>query len=336
MKSNLNFALVGCGRIGRRHAEQITKYAKLSAVCDIRLERAEKFAMDFNSPFFLDIDSMLSSSCKIDVVSVCTPNGLHAQHSISALKARKHVLVEKPMAISVKDCEDMIKFAENFNKRLFVVKQNRFNPPIQALKRVIEDGRLGKILSVHLNCFWNRDQDYYLSSDWKGTKSMDGGTLFTQFSHFIDLFYWMFGDIKEAKSFITNSNHEGIIEFEDSGVVILKFEKDVIGSINYSVNSYKQNMEGSITVFGENGTVKVGGQYLNVLEYQLIDGYKIENLPESGPANNYGNYQGSMSNHDRVYENVVDVLTKEGTITTNFLDGLKTVQIIENIYLNKL
>lgn len=156
--------------------------------------------------------------------------------------------------------------------------------------------------------------------------------MYTQFSHFVDLLYYLVGDVREAKAFGANYTHEGIIEFEDTGVVILKFHNGAIGTINYTVNSYAGNMEGSLTLFGDKGTVKIGGQYLNELEYQRIEDYKIENLPVGNKANNYGQYQGSMSNHDRIYENVVDVLLNGGQITTNMFEGLKTVEIIDKIY----
>lgn len=328
----IEFAIIGCGHIAQRHAEHIENYASLKAVCDIKEDRARSFNEKFGCNYYNNVDEMLKNEHNIDVVSICSPNGLHAEHSIKSLLSGKHVLCEKPMALSVKKCEAMIKAAEDSNKRLFVVKQNRFNPPVVALKKVIEDGSLGNILSVQLNCFWSRDENYYKNSDWKGTKKMDGGTLFTQFSHFIDLLYWLIGDIKEVNAFCGNLNHKNIIEFEDTGVVIVGFDNGVLGTINYTVNSYKKNMEGSITVFGEKGTIKVGGQYLNVLEYQNIKDYIIKDLPESGPANDYGFYQGSMSNHDKVYENVIDVLQNNSRITTSFLDGLKTVQIIEKIY----
>jgi predicted dehydrogenase len=146
------------------------------------------------------------------------------------------------------------------------------------------------------------------------------------------LLYWLFGDFTDVEAYLSNSNHVGQIEFEDSGVIIARIRDNMIATINFTVNSYRKNMEGSITVFGEKGTVKIGGQYLNVLEYQELENYVIEGIPESSPANDYGSYQGSMSNHDKVYANVVDVLLNGGTITTNFLDGLKTVQIIEKIY----
>jgi predicted dehydrogenase len=236
------------------------------------------------------------------------------------------------MAISVSECKQMMIEADKSGKDLFIVKQNRFNPPVAALKQVIAEGRLGKILSAELNCFWNRNDEYYRQSDWKGRKALDGGTLFTQFSHFIDLLYWLIGDVKSLSAYGKNYIHSGLVEFEDTGAVILRFEGGAIGTINYTVNSYDKNMEGSITVFGEKGTVKIGGQYLNVLEYQSIEGYEIKGLPESRPANDYGFYQGSMSNHERVYENVIDVLTSGGTIAANAYEGMKTVDIIERIY----
>ncbi len=235
------------------------------------------------------------------------------------------------MAINVNDCGEMIKTAEQANKRLFAIKQNRFNPPVEAVKKLIDEGRLGKIYSVQLSCFWNRNADYYANS-WKGTKNLDGGTLYTQFSHFVDLLYWMIGDVKDVEAYTSNYAHQDTIEFEDTGVVILKFQNGAIGTINYSVNSYGKNMEGSLTIFGEKGTVKIGGQYLNELEYQNIAGYKIENLATGNTANNYGNYQGSMSNHDKIYANLVDVLTNNASISTSAFEGLKTVEIIDKIY----
>lgn len=328
----ISFAVIGVGRIGARHVEHILKLGELKAVCDINIKKLAEISQLYKCETFQNIDEMLISKNDIDVISVCTPNWLHKEHVIKSLNSGKHVLVEKPMALSVKDCEAMITAAESMNKRLFIVKQNRFNPPIIELKKVIDAGKLGKLLSFQVNCFWNRNEDYYRNSSWKGKKNLDGGTLYTQFSHFIDIIYWLFGDVLEVKSYLSNSNHEGIIEFEDSGVVILKFENGVTGTLNYNVNSYKKNMEGSITVFGEKGTIKVGGEYLNTLEYQNIEGFEIIGLPESKPANNYGNYQGSMSNHDKVYENVINVLSKNEKIMTNFIDGMKTIQIIEKIY----
>ena len=204
----------------------------------------------------------------------------------------------------------------------------------EFVKKIIDEGKLGNIYSVQLNCFWNRNDEYYNNSDWKGTKKLDGGILFTQFSHFIDLLFWMIGDVKEIYAFHKNFSHQNIIEFEDTGVVVLKFFNGVLGTINYTINSYAKNMEGSITIFSEKGTVKIGGQYLNELEYQMINNFEIKDLPKGNPPNNYGKYVGSMSNHDKVYKNVVEVLKNDGVIATNGFEGLKTVEIIEKIYAN--
>jgi UDP-N-acetyl-2-amino-2-deoxyglucuronate dehydrogenase len=334
--NKLKFSIVGCGRIASRHAEQISRIADLVSVCDIAPEKAELFGKQYGARIYTDLDNMLASEKEIDVIAVCSPNGLHAEHSIKAFRKGLHVVCEKPMAISVYDCGEMIKEAEKANKRLFVVKQNRYNPPVQAVKAAIESNKLGRIYSVQLCCFWNRNEDYYSGSDWKGTKKLDGGTLFTQFSHFIDLLYWMFGDVRKAEAITRNFHHNDIIEFEDTGAVILEFYNGIIGTVNFTVNSYSKNMEGSLTVFGENGTVKIGGQYLNELEYQDIRDFTISNLPAGNPPNNYGKYTGSMSNHNKVYDNVVDVLLHSGTIGTNGFEGLKTVEIIDKIYLSAL
>jgi predicted dehydrogenase len=330
--NRINFAIIGCGYIGKRHAEHIAKLGNLIAVCDLKDDRAIQLSNLYRCDHYFNIDNLLQNSENIDVVAVCTPNGLHAEHTIKALKKGIHVVCEKPMALNVSDCQSMIKTAKDVDKTLFIIKQNRFNPPIIALKKVIEEKRLGKILNVQLNCFWNRTDAYYLDSDWKGKKSLDGGILFTQFSHFIDLLYWLVGDISKVHSISRNFIHPQTIEFEDSGVVLLEFNCGAIGTINFTINSYQKNMEGSITIMGEKGTVKVGGQYLNVLEYQSIENYTISDIPESRPANEYGFYQGSMSNHDKIYENVIYVLNNNGKVATTGEDGLKTVEIIEKIY----
>ena len=327
----LKFSIVGCGRVARRHAEHIHNLGELVSVCDIATDRAARLAEHYGALAYGSIDELLNETPAVDVIAVCTPNGLHAQHTVQALQAGAHVLCEKPMALTVSDCNAMIRTAQNAGKKLFIVKQNRFNPPVAAVKRVIEEGRLGEIYSAQVNCFWNRGPAYYTDS-WRGTKDLDGGTLFTQFSHFIDLLYWLIGDIDTAKGFIANRGHKDSIEFEDTGVISVKFTTGDIGTINYTVNSHRRNMEGSLTLFGEKGTVKIGGQYLNELEYQDIEDYRIERLPPGNPANNYGEYQGSMSNHDKVYQNVIDTLTGNGEIATDGFDGLKTVEIIEKIY----
>ncbi|MGC8453704.1 MAG: Gfo/Idh/MocA family protein [Cylindrospermopsis raciborskii] len=329
----LKVGIIGCGRIAQRHAHHIknTRGLELVAVCDIVQDRAAKLALDYGVHPYFKIHDLLNSESAIDIVSICTPNGLHAEHTILALRSGKHVLCEKPMAINLQDCGSMIYEAERANKRLFVIKQNRFNPPVVAVKELIDAGKLGKINSVQLNCFWNRNDRYYENS-WKGSLDLDGGTLYTQFSHFIDLLYYFVGDVKQVEAFGDNFQHRGTIDFEDTGVVIMKFLNGAIGAMHYTVNSYKNNMEGSLTLFAERGTVKIGGQYLNELEYQNIEGFEISNLPLGNAANNYGEYQGSMSNHDLVYKNLVEVFSHSAAVATNMFEGLKTIEIIDKIY----
>lgn len=329
----INFGIVGCGYIGNRHCEHISANT-LSAVAgfyDVKPEKARLLGEKYGAPVHDSLASLLKNP-DIHIVSVCTPNGLHASHAIEVLKAGKHVLIEKPMALTVEDCEQIIHTAMQMGRLVFVVKQNRFNPPVQAIKQLVAEGKLGKIYAVQVNCFWNRNEAYYKNSDWKGKKQLDGGTLFTQFSHFVDIMYYLFGDVEAAQGIMKNVNHDSLIEFEDTGFFTLRFKNGMLGSFNYTTSSYKQNMEGSITVFAENGTIKVGGRYMNAIDYQCTNGLDIVDLPVSGLANDYGYYQGSMSNHDKIIENVVETLNGRTHIMTNAMEGLKTVEIIEKMY----
>ncbi len=327
----LSFAIVGCGRIAQRHAGQMIKHGKLVAVCDIIPQKADEMGSAYRAKSYYTIEELLATEKGLDIVSICSPNGLHAVHAIQALEAGNHVLVEKPLCTRVTDGKTMINTAERTGKKLFVVKQNRYNPPVIFLKDLISTGKLGKIYSFQINCFWNRPGVYY--QDWKGTLKLDGGTLFTQFSHFIDLLYWLLGDVAEVKTTVKNFAHPSI-EFEDTGIALFEMKSGVIGSLNYTVNSFGKNMEGSFTVFAENGTVKIGGQYLNELEYCEVAGIPRPDLPAGNPANGYGFYKGSMSNHDKVYENLVRAWQDEGHEFVSAAEGLKTVEIIEKIYNN--
>jgi hypothetical protein len=324
------FAIIGCGRIAERHAMQISQMANLLAVCDTNVEVAIQLAQKYKAAYYDNAEHMLNAFPEIEIVSICTPNYLHAEHSILSLNYGKHVLCEKPLAIQVADAQKIIEAAERNQKKLFVVKQNRYNPPIVALKSLLNDNILGKINSFQINCFWNRPSEYYIST-WKGKKELDGGTLFTQFSHFIDLLYWLLGDVKSVKAKIYNFQHAEI-DIEDAGVVLFEMNNGAIGTMNYNVNSYKKNMEGSITLFGEKGTIKIGGQYLNTIEYQSIEGEQIDVNELGNPANDYGFYQGSMSNHDKVYENLLKAIDDSDSQFASAHDGMKTVEIIEMIF----
>ncbi|MBK5271608.1 MAG: Gfo/Idh/MocA family oxidoreductase, partial [Bacteroidia bacterium] len=324
-------AIVGCGKIAMRHAEEAVKIGSLVAVCDILHEKADAFARQFSAKAYYTLEDMLAQEKDVDIVSICTPNGLHAKHSIQSLQAGQHVLCEKPMAISSEDAKKMIKASEETGKKLYIVKQNRFNPPVAFVKQLLNEDKLGKIFSFQLNCFWNRSDDYYKNT-WHGTTELDGGILYTQFSHFIDLLYWYLGDMSSAKGIRSDYLHKGKTDFEDTGIAFLQMNNGALGSLHYTINSYKKNMEGSLTLFGEKGTVKIGGQYLNELEYFSVENQEAPVLPKGNPANLYGFYEGSMSNHDKVYETMVKAIDDPSVPFITAEEALKTVEIIEKIY----
>ncbi|MBP9094979.1 MAG: Gfo/Idh/MocA family oxidoreductase [Ignavibacteria bacterium] len=329
----VKFAVVGSGHIGKRHAEMINRNdeSELVAMCDI-LPKEELRLENYDVPFFSSIDDLLGSNIEFDVMCVATPNGLHGEHSLKALDKGKHIVCEKPMALTVAECEKIIFKALQASRQVFCVMQNRYSPPSQWIKEVVEGGILGDTYMVQLNCYWNRDERYYKKGNWKGTKDLDGGTLFTQFSHFIDIMYWLFGDIKDIQAKFNNFNHAGLTEFEDSGTVSFDFINGGMGCINYSTSLWNTNMESSITIIGKNGSVKIGGQYMNEVEYCNIKDYTMPELAPVNPANDYGAYKGSAANHHYIFENVIDVLKGRNVITTNALEGLKVVDIIERIY----
>jgi UDP-N-acetyl-2-amino-2-deoxyglucuronate dehydrogenase len=324
------FAIIGCGQIGNRHARQIARYGTLQSVCDIVPSRAQELATAYGAIPWDSPEQLLKNEMP-DVVSVCTPNGLHAAHAIMALEAGCHVLCEKPMSLSTASGLQMIAAAEKAGKKLYVVKQNRYNPPVEAVKKLLEEGRLGRIHSFQVNCFWNRPAAYYTDS-WHGTRDLDGGILFTQFSHFIDLLYWLLGDMTTVQGLRANYIHGDAIDFEDTGVALLQLQNGAMGSLHYTVNSYQRNMEGSVTIFGDRGTVKIGGQYLNKLEHFSVEGETAPELATGGDANQYGFYQGSMSNHDKVYEHLIKALNDPTYRFVEAREALKTVEIIEKIY----
>lgn len=328
MTSPIRFGIIGCGKIAPRHAAEAEKYGQLVAVCDIVKDRADDLAQQFSSTACYDIDNFLKS--QLDLVAVCTPNGLHADHSIKALEAGMHVLCEKPLCISTLDGLKMMDAARKNDRKLFVVKSTRYNPALIALKNLIESGRLGNLYSFQLNCLWNRPAAYYKNS-WKGSKQLDGGALYTQFSHYIDAMLWLMGDVEEIAGFRSNMAHQRAIDFEDSGSVALQMKNGMLGGLNWSLNAYQKNMEVSLTLLAENGSIRIGGEYMNKPEYQLLDGAELE-IPSLGKANDYGYYKGSMSNHDKVYENMLLALQNQNHPFTHASDGFKTVEIIERIY----
>ena len=333
IQNKVKFAIIGCGHIGKRHATLIQQHpeAELVALCDVQPEEELALAA-FNVPFYDSLDALLASGLQIDVLNICTPNGLHARQAIQALEHKIHVVCEKPMGLTKAECEAVIFKSLQMSKYVFCVMQNRYSPPSVWLKEIMEKEILGRIFMVQINCYWNRDDRYYQKSSWKGTREMDGGTLFTQFSHFIDIMYWLFGDIKNIQARLHNFSHQHSTAFEDSGFVSFEFINGGIGAINYSTSVWDKNLESSITIIGENGSVKVGGQYMNEVEYCHIRNYELPVLAPSSPPNDYGPYQGSAANHHFIIQNVVDTLKGRSALTTNALEGLKVVEIIERIY----
>jgi UDP-N-acetyl-2-amino-2-deoxyglucuronate dehydrogenase len=329
----VKFAIVGLGNIGKKHAEMIllNNNAELVAICDLddNLKASLKQA---NVPFFTSLSQMLTEITTIEVVNICTPNSLHAAHSLEALEFKKHVVCEKPMCLTKYDCDRIIDKSIEVSKHVFCVMQNRYSPPAKWLKKLVDNNLLGKIFFVQINCFWNRDERYYTKEGWKGKQAIDGGTLFTQFSHFIDIMYWLFGDIDNINGVFKDFNHSNLTEFEDSGFLNFDFKRGGVGSFNYSTSVAEKNLESSITLIAENGSVKIGGQYMNEVQICSIKNYTMPVLEESNAPNNYGGYAGSAANHKYVIENVIDTLRNNSVATTNVLDGGKVVEIIENIY----
>ena len=320
MKERIKFAVVGCGHIGKRHAEMINRNPNAELVGLIDVVDPAKLSLDeYGAPFFPSLKDFLDSGVDSHVITIATPNGYHAQQALESLQARKHVVIEKPMALRKLDAENIIFKAFHVHKHVFAVMQNRYSPPSVWIKELIESGTLGKIYMVQLNCYWNRDDRYYRSGGWHGRKDLDGGTLFTQFSHFIDIMYWLFGDITNIKSKITNHNHKDLTEFEDSGFVSFDFLNGGMGSLNFSTSVWGKNLESSMTIIAENGSIKIGGQYMNEVEYCHVKGYTMPELAPTNPGNDYGAYKGSAQNHNFVIDNVVTVLGGNGAVSTNAL-----------------
>ena len=319
-----NFAIIGCGRIAQRHAEQIKRVGNLVAVCDIEISKAEHLANQFNAKSYTCIDKMLKNEPTIEIVSVCSPNYLHKEHTISSLQAGKDVLCEKPLAIKVSDAQAMIKAAKSYNKKLFVVKSSRYNYCIKILKEIIDNKKLGKIYSFNLNLVWNRPNSYF-QNNWKGTTEKDGGILFTQFSHYIDALFWLLGEVDSFSGF-RSSRSDKNIEFEDTGAIALKMKSGVIGTMHYSINAFEKNQEISFDIISENATIKIGGEFMNQVIYQkpenMID---IKNEIKS-------NLTSSTSNHDVIYDELILAINNSPSSLPSADSAIKCIQLIENLH----
>ena len=330
IKEPIRFVIVGLGYIGQRHAAIISGHeeCRLVAVCDVNPERASLLDV----PFYSQFSELLAASLDFDVLCICTPNGYHLPQAIAGVDRGYHVLVEKPLGLDTQQAQELAQRAATKDRKVFCVMQNRYSPPSAWLKDLISSGKMGRIQQVQINCFWNRDERYYQQADWRGTLQWDGGPLFTQFSHFIDILYWLFGEIEDIQAIFANYRHQENTEFEDSGQVIFHLPEGALGSIQYTTATHQQNFESSITILAEKGTVRVGGQYMDRVEHCEVEDYEMPKLPPSNPPNDYGHYKGSAANHHFVFQNVVDTLRGNSKATTHLEEGLKVVDIIERIY----
>ena len=329
----IKFGVVGCGHIGRRHIAVIDAdpQAEIIAICDVDQDAMRPLADQYpHVTCYTNYEQMLAEA-PIDLVCICTPHGLHSIMSIQAAYAKKHILVEKPMALTCLESERMIQAAQENEVSLYVVKQNRYNVPILLTKKALDEGRLGKVFMVQCNVMWNRHDAYYAQSHWRGKKHLEGGALQTQVSHFLDLLVWWFGNIREAKTIIDTLNHD--IEIEDCGVSALRFESGTIGSLLWTTCVYNVNYEGSITLIAEKGTIKIGGKYLNEIEFWDVQSYPMPTEIEFDDApNQYGTYQGSSSNHDKLIHSLVEQIIDRRKGVVEGDEGLKSIQAIEKIY----
>ncbi len=333
----IKFAVIGCGHIGKRHAEMIVRNPEAELVALVDTKPKDQLGIESydTAKFFSSLEELLSSDLMsdIDVINIATPNGYHSEQAMQILDHDKHVVIEKPMALDKDNAEKVIFNALHRQKQVFCVMQNRYSPPSEWIKELIVSGKLGDIYMVQLNCYWNRDDRYYKPDSWHGDAKLDGGVLYTQFSHFIDLMYWLFGDIRDIQASMANFNHEGLTQLkEDSGMVHFDFVDGGMGCINFSTSIWNKNLESSMTIIAENGSVKIGGQYMDQVEVCNVKDYEMPELKPTNPGNDYGAYKGSAANHHYVIDNVVDVLNGKAPVAVNALEGMKVVEIIERIY----
>jgi UDP-N-acetyl-2-amino-2-deoxyglucuronate dehydrogenase len=322
-------ALVGCGRISRNHFEAIERVdgLTLTAVCDSDASRAQTAGEQWGVPWFDSFETMLQHA-ECDVVAICTPSGLHPQHGNQAARAGKHVISEKPMAISLTAADELVHECDAAGVQLFVVKQNRLNTPVQLLKRAIDKGRFGRLYMANCTVRWTRPQEYYDQAPWRGTWEFDGGAFMNQASHYVDLIQWLMGPVESVMAKTATLARR--IESEDTGVAALRFRSGALGAIEVTMLTYPRNLEGSITILGEKGTVKVGGTAVNRVEHWLFADYddddKLVDGASSVPPNVYG------FGHEGYYRNVLAVLRGEAQPDTDGRAGRKSLELILGIY----
>jgi UDP-N-acetyl-2-amino-2-deoxyglucuronate dehydrogenase len=322
-------ALVGCGRIAQSHFAALAKIdgLTLAAVCDSDPQRAEDAGTANGVPWFRSYEEMLSR-IECDVVTICTPSGLHPRQGILAARAGKHVVSEKPMAISLAAADELVQACDDAGVHLFVVKQNRLNPAVQLLRRALDKGRFGRLYMANCTVRWARPQEYYDSAPWRGTWEFDGGAFMNQASHYVDLIQWLVGPVESVVAKTATLARR--IETEDSGAAVLKFRSGALGVIEVTMLTYPRNLEGSITLLGERGTVKIGGTAVNKVEHWIFQDYddddKLIESAATNPPNVYG------FGHEAYYRNVLSVLRGQARPDTDGRAGRKSLELILGIY----
>lgn len=332
IQRKIRFALIGCGRIAKNHIAALKRYddlCELVGVCDIVPRRLEEYSEETGARAYRSLSGMLAE-CDADCFILTTPSGLHSRQAIEVAKARRHVITEKPMATRWEDGKRMVAACDEAHVRLFVVKQNRHNATLQLLKKAIESKRFGRINMVTLNVFWTRPQEYYDSAKWRGTWEYDGGAFMNQASHYVDLVEWMIGPVESLHAYTATLGRN--IEVEDSGVLSVRWRNGALGSINVTMLTYPKNMEGSITILGEKGTVRIGGVALNEIQH-----WEFEQPNEDDDRVQAASYQTTSVygiGHVQYYENVINVLRGEAAPETDGREGLKTLEVLVGAYLS--
>jgi len=327
----IRMAIIGCGRVSKNHFDSIEKHQnniELISICDNQKEILNEYKKKFQVNGYIDLENMLNNE-KLDLVSLCTPSGLHANQTILCAKYGVNVMTEKPMATSWKDGLNMVKVCDDQNIRLFVVKQNRRNPTLQLLKRAINEKRFGKFHMVHLNVFWQRPQKYYDQADWRGTLEYDGGAFMNQASHYVDLLEWLIGPVDSVQSMMSTTRD---IEVEDTGVLNVKWKNGALGSVNVTMLTYNKNLEASITIIGEKGTVRIGGVAINHIQHWEFD--KKKDYDENIKEVSYETTSVYGFGHPLYYKNVIDVLQGKAEPETDGREGLKSLEILIAAYLS--
>lgn len=328
----IRFGLLGCGRIAKNHAQALKDHAadvELVAVCDNDPVALRRFTEDTGAPGFESASELLRSP-QFDVLIIATPSGLHSQQTISAAECGLHVITEKPMATRWQDGKRMVAACDEAGVRLFVVKQNRTNPPLQALKKAIERGRFGRIYMVTVNVFWTRPQEYYDSAKWRGTWEFDGGALMNQASHYVDLLDWLMGPVESVQAYAETLARD--IEVEDTAVMSVRWRSGALGTLNATMLTYPRNLEGSITVLGERGSVRIGGVALNEIAHWDFADAEVGDA--SVRESNYATDSVYGYGHSRYYANVTSALRGTSDAATDGREGLKSLELLIAAYLS--